>query len=88
MASGTASDTNFFSAVVALTTAMLDGEPLEVAARAAGIGSGTLYRWMALARAGDPRFGPLAALVWQARLAGSDRVSLGLLSKSFAKALF
>jgi hypothetical protein len=66
--------------LVALTAALLAGEPFEAAARAAGIGASTLYRWQAKARAGDARFGPLAALVREARRTGCERAALANLS--------
>ena len=40
--------------VVAITGALIAGEPFEAAARAAGIGQSTLYRWLAKARADVP----------------------------------
>ena len=39
------------------------GGSLEEAALAAGIGTTTLYRWLALSRAGDARFARLAETV-------------------------
>ena len=53
--------------VVKLTTALLERHSLEHAARESGIGVSTLYRWMARARAGDERFGPVAKLVKEAK---------------------
>src|SRR5262249_12925875 len=58
---------------VALTGAFLEGKSLGDAARAAGIRPSTLYRWLAPARAGDPRFGPLVAVIVQARREGRMR---------------
>jgi hypothetical protein len=49
--------------VVRLTAALLDRESFE----AAGIGQSTLYRWLAKAKAGDPRFGPLNDVVRRAQ---------------------
>jgi DNA-binding phage protein len=43
--------------------ALARGGSLEEAADAAGIGTTTLYRWLALSRAGDPRFARLAEAV-------------------------
>jgi hypothetical protein len=71
--------------LVTLTAALLDGEPFEVAARTAGIGASTLHRWMAKARAGDARFGPLAALVREARRAGLERAVFSDLSLSILR---
>ena len=59
--------------VVAITSALMCGKSFEAAARAAGIGQSTLYRWLAKARAGDPRFGPLNDVISQARSARRDR---------------
>jgi hypothetical protein len=53
--------------VVKLTTALLERRSLEFAARECGIGVSTLYRWMARARAGDQRFGPVDKLVKEAK---------------------
>src|SRR5262249_40761157 len=53
--------------VVKLTTALLERRSLEFAARECGIGVSTLYRWMARARAGDARFGPVDKLVKEAK---------------------
>lgn len=41
---------------LALVRHVGQGEPLEDAARRAGIGPSTLWRWLAAGRAGDPRF--------------------------------
>jgi hypothetical protein len=43
------------------------GEPLEDAARRAGIGPSTLWRWLAAGRAGDPRFVALVEALDQTR---------------------
>jgi hypothetical protein len=43
------------------------GEPLEDAARLAGIGPTTLGRWRAAGRAGDPRFVALVEAIDSAR---------------------
>lgn len=43
--------------------ALARGESLEKAADLAGIGTTTLYRWLALSRAGDARFARLADAV-------------------------
>jgi hypothetical protein len=39
------------------------GEPLEDAARMAGIGTTTLWRWLVAGRAGDPRFTTLVEAI-------------------------
>ena len=64
-------------ALVAITGALIAGEPFEAAAKAAGIGQSTLYRWLAKARAGDPRFGPLADVIDQARHAAGINEGFG-----------
>jgi hypothetical protein len=53
--------------VTSLMAALARGESLEEAADAAGIGATTLYRWLALSRAGDARFARLADAVEGAR---------------------
>jgi hypothetical protein len=65
-------------AVAALLGALYGGQSFEVAAKAAGIGPSTLYRWMAKARRGDPQFGPLAGVVDRGRRVrrGRFRVTL------------
>jgi len=64
-------------AALAVVTALCQGESLEAAARVAGIGISTLYRWLELGRRGDPRFSPLAAAVPAATSAGRTRLSFG-----------
>ena len=49
--------------VTTLMVALPRGESLEKAADLAGIGTTTLYRWLALSRAGDARFAKLAEAV-------------------------
>jgi hypothetical protein len=49
--------------VTTIVAALARGESLEKAADAAGIGVTTLYRWLALSRAGDARFARLADAV-------------------------
>jgi hypothetical protein len=58
------------AAVVKIMSELLDGETLETAARASGVGPSTLYRWIANAKAGDPRFGSINAVVVQAKELG------------------
>jgi transposase-like protein len=48
---------------VELVTAMKRGTSFQRAARDAGIGKSTLYRWVAQAQAGDPRFAIMAPLI-------------------------
>jgi hypothetical protein len=73
-------------AVVALASALIEGESFEAAANAAAIGQSTLYRWLAKARAGDPRFGPLEDVISQARLAGETKSAFLDLSRALLKA--
>ena len=49
--------------VATLMGALARGESIEEAAEAAGIGTTTLYRWLAASRAGDTRFAALADAV-------------------------
>jgi hypothetical protein len=46
-----------------LAVALHAGLPVPEAARAAGLGRTTLYRWLAAGRRGDPRFRDLADAV-------------------------
>jgi hypothetical protein len=73
-------------AIVAIAAALGDGEPLDGAAKAAGIGISTLYRWLSRARSGDPRYGPLAGLVGQARRAGRTESAFASLGSMLLKA--
>ena len=57
-------------AALAVVTALCQGESLEAAAKSAGIGVSTLYRWLERGRRGDPRFSPLAEAVAQSSDAG------------------
>ncbi len=54
-------------AALAIVAAVGDGKSFDEAARSAGVGSTTLYRWLALGRAGDRRFADLAGAIGQAR---------------------
>ena len=58
-------------AIVAEVTA---GVPRDDAARAAGVGPSTVYRWLAKGRAGDPRFKAFA----DALRAADSRTALGV----------
>jgi hypothetical protein len=51
------------SVLIPLVAALARGGTLDRAARAAGIGHSTLYRWLSLGRAGDARFAALAELL-------------------------
>lgn len=51
------------TAVATIVAALTRGESLETAAGRAGLGATTLYRWIALSRAGDPRYAELAEAV-------------------------
>jgi len=53
--------------VVKITWELLIGGTFDAAARAAGVAPSTLYRWMAKARTGDSRFGPINEIVTQAK---------------------
>ncbi len=54
-----------------LVAALGDGQSLHDAARAAGVGKATVYRWMDRGRRGDPGFEALAAAVEVARRGAS-----------------
>jgi hypothetical protein len=64
-------------AALAVVAELCRGGSLEAAAKSAGVGLSTVYRWLALGRRGDPRFSPLAAAVPAAASAGRTRISLG-----------
>jgi hypothetical protein len=49
--------------ITSVMATLARGGSLEKAADAAGIGTTTLYRWLALSRAGDARFAALADAV-------------------------
>ncbi len=57
-------------AALALITALCRGGSLEAAAKSAGVGLSTVYRWLALGRRGDPRFSPMVGAVAQSSAAG------------------
>jgi hypothetical protein len=46
------------------------GASVEDAARAAGVGAATAFRWLSLARGGDPRYAALADLARKPRRRG------------------
>jgi transposase-like protein len=62
---------------LAVVAELCRGGSLEAAAKSAGIGVSTLYRWLELGRRGDPRFSPLATAVPAATAAGRTRLSIG-----------
>ena len=76
------------AAVVKITSELLDGETFEAAARAAGVGPSTLYRWMAKAKVGDPRFGPINDVVKQAEHARDLDSAFGYFLPKLLKAGF
>jgi len=57
-------------AALAVVTELARGGSLEAAARSAGVGLSTVYRWLALGRRGDPRFSPMVGAVAQSSAAG------------------
>ncbi len=64
-------------AALAVVAELCRGGSLEAAAKSAGVGLSTLYRWLELGRRGDPRFSPLAAAVPAATSAGRTRFTIG-----------
>ncbi len=52
------------------------------------MGPSTLHRWMAKAKAGDPRFGPINAVVGQAKQAKELGAALGFFLPKLLKAGF
>lgn len=53
-------------AALAIVADVAGGRSRDEAARAAGVGPSTLYRWLQRGRAGDPRFASLARAIWGA----------------------
>ena len=45
---------------LAIVAEIAQGRPHDKAAKTAGVGASTVYRWLQKGRAGDPRFAPLA----------------------------
>jgi transposase len=56
--------------VLAVVTALFQGESLEAAAKSAGVGLSTVYRWLDHGRRGGPRFSPMVGAVAQSSAAG------------------
>lgn len=52
---------------VPFAVSLARGGSVEDAAKVAGVGAATAFRWLALARAGDPRFAVLADLARKPR---------------------
>lgn len=52
---------------LAIVAEMAGGTPRNEAARGAGVGASTLYRWLQKGRAGDPRYAPLVQATRGAR---------------------
>ena len=52
------------------------GTPRDEAAKSAGVGASTFYRWLQRGRAGDPRFAPLARAVRGAKDGAASRMVL------------
>jgi len=65
-----------------IVTALGRGVKFHEAAKGAGLGPATLYRWLALGRRGDPRFVMLAEAVGQARAAARSEGALAALALS------
>ncbi len=55
---------------LAVVAELCRGESLEAAAKSAGVGLSTLYRWLERGRRGDPRFSPMVGAVAQSSAAG------------------
>jgi len=62
-------------AALAVVAELARGGSLEAAAKSAGVGLSTLYRWLELGRRGDPRFAPLAEAVAQSSAAGKTALA-------------
>ena len=57
------------STALVLVSALCRGEQLQAAARSAGVGLSTVYRWLSLANKGNPRYAALAEAVRQSQAA-------------------
>lgn len=64
------------STALVLVSALCRGENLEAAARSAGVGPSTVYRWLSLANKGDSRYAALVDAVRQSKAAGNAVRSL------------
>ena len=58
------------AAALAVVAELCRGGSLEAAAKSAGVGLSTVYRWLPLGRRGDPRFSPMVGAVAQSSAAG------------------
>src|SRR5262245_30388489 len=72
--------------LVVIAASLRAGRSLDESARPAGIGPASLFRWMAKARGGEPRFGPLEEIFRQARESGQDWTAFDQLSLALCKA--
>ena len=69
------------STVLAIVAAVGQGKPRDEAAKGAGVGASTLYRWVQSGKAGDPAFVPLVDALRQADQARLD----GSLARDYAR---
>ena len=73
------------SVALRLVTRLGEGNSYEEAAKAAGVGVATVYRWLAFGRAGHLRFAELAEAIEMARTAASTTNALGNVTLALLK---
>jgi len=73
---------------LAVVAELARGGSLEAAAKSAGVGLSTVYRWLDHGRRGDPRFTPLAVAVPAATSAGKTALAYHRLWASPWRSLF
>lgn len=73
------------SVALRLVTQIGRGDSYEEAARAAGVGVSSVYRWLALGRSGNCRFAELAEAVEMARFAASGTKAFGNVTLALLK---
>ena len=73
------------SVALRLVTQLGRGDSYEEAAKKAGVGVATVYRWIALGRLGDRRFAELAEAVEMARFAASGAKAFGNVTLALLK---
>ena len=73
------------SVALRLVTQLGRGDSYQEAAKVAGVGVATVYRWLALGRAGDSRFADLAEAVEMARFAASGTKAFGNITLALLK---
>ncbi|MFO0957421.1 MAG: helix-turn-helix domain-containing protein [Isosphaeraceae bacterium] len=73
--------------VLRLFAALAEGDTIAEAARAAGIGPATAYRWRAKGKAGDPRYEPIARVFGAAAEARQNAKVVGFVALPLIRTL-